>query len=105
MPASQPASNAQRLSQRVYGISTATVRHFEAPTAKVPILGQTGYIAVTALVLNLAVALVLSVVLRFVPASAGVDFTAPDNYLADRGDERLIEVPTLTGRAEERPTV
>ncbi|HWG73658.1 MAG TPA: sodium:solute symporter [Acidimicrobiales bacterium] len=69
-----------------YGVSTPAVHHFAGATAKIPILGQTGYIALTALVLNLVVAIVVSAVARLVPRSAGTDETAADDYLADRAD-------------------
>jgi SSS family solute:Na+ symporter len=87
-----------------YGTSTPTVHHLATTTAKVPILGQTGYIAVTALVLNLVVAVVVNIILHFVPGSRGVDVTAPEDYLVDRGDTRLVEEPTPTGQTQQRPT-
>ncbi|MBO0748238.1 MAG: sodium:solute symporter, partial [Acidimicrobiaceae bacterium] len=92
-------------SYEAYGTSTTTVHHFAAATANVPILGQTGYIAVTALVLNLIVAIVLSAILRFVPHSSGLDRTSPEDYVVDREDPGLVEVPTLTGQADERGRV
>ena len=87
-------------SYQAYGTSAGTVHHFAASTAKVPVLGQTGYIALTSLVLNLAVAVVLSLVLHRVPRSAGVDLTAPEDYLADSRDTEPIEAPALAEQAE-----
>ncbi len=69
-----------------YGVSTPAVHHFAAPTAKVPILGQSAYIGLTALVLNVVVAIVLTVLLRFLPGTSGADATSPPDYLVDRED-------------------
>jgi solute:Na+ symporter, SSS family len=88
-------------SYEAYETSTPSIHHFATSTAGVPLLGQSGYIAVTALALNLVVAVVLSAILRLVPGSAGVDQTSPEDYLIDRGDTRLV-TRTLTGPVEER---
>jgi SSS family solute:Na+ symporter len=74
----------------VYGTAVAyntpapgvTGSHFGASTASVPGLNHTVYIAVTALVLNLMVALVLTAVFRVLRLPAGTDETAPAHYLA-----------------------
>jgi solute:Na+ symporter, SSS family len=60
--------------------------HFGASTAVVPVLGHTAYIAVTAFVLNLVVALVLTVVFRALRLREGTDDTAPADYSADPVD-------------------
>jgi SSS family solute:Na+ symporter len=83
-------------SYEAYGVSTPAVHHFAGAIAKVPVLGQTGYIALTALVLNLAVAVVLTVLLRLVPSTGGPDLTAPDDYRADRGDPAVETAPEYT---------
>ncbi|HWE55582.1 MAG TPA: sodium:solute symporter [Acidimicrobiales bacterium] len=70
-------------SYEAYGVSSPTVHHFAGSTASIPGIGQTGYIAVTALVLNLAVAIVLTVALRLWPSTFGTDRTAADDYLVD----------------------
>jgi SSS family solute:Na+ symporter len=49
----------------------------------VPVLHQTAYIAVTAFVLNLVVAAVLTVLLRALKAPAGTDETRPADYGVD----------------------
>ncbi|KWW99386.1 putative permease [Carbonactinospora thermoautotrophica] len=61
--------------------------HFGAQVAKIPLLGETGYIALTALVVNILVAVVLTVVLRALKAPEGEDQTRPDDYVADASDE------------------
>jgi SSS family solute:Na+ symporter len=60
--------------------------HFGGSTAHVPGLNQTVYIALTALVINLVVAVVASAVFRLLRLPAGADETAPANYLADPKD-------------------
>jgi SSS family solute:Na+ symporter len=78
-----------------YGVSTAKIHHFAAATATIPGLGTKGYIAVTALVFNLVVAVVVTLVLRLVPTTVGRDETDADDYLADAGDPRLEPTPVL----------
>jgi solute:Na+ symporter, SSS family len=46
-------------------------------------LNHTVYIALTALVINLVVAVVLTLVFRLVKLPAGTDGTVPAHYLAD----------------------
>ena len=57
--------------------------HFGASIADVPILGHTVYIALTALVINLVVAVALTFVFRLARLPAGTDETAPAHYTAD----------------------
>ena len=57
-----------------------------------PVIGQLGYIALTAFVLNLLVAIVLTVVLRALKAPDGEDETIRGDYFADSGDPRVEKV-------------
>ncbi len=68
-----------------YGVSTPTVHHFAGSTAKVPLIGQVWYVGVTALVLNLVVSVVGTLVLRLRPGTQGADETAAEDYLVDPG--------------------
>ncbi len=80
-----------------YQQSTPTVAHFASSVAQVPLLGQSAYLGLTALVLNLIIAIVGTLVLRVVhPTSAGVDQTSPEDYLVDRPDDAIpkISVPS-----------
>ncbi len=71
-----------------YNQSSPTVGHFATSTAKIPLLGQTGYIGLTALVINLVVAVVVTAVLRVVAAkTVGADETEPADYLADANEQ------------------
>jgi SSS family solute:Na+ symporter len=57
--------------------------HFGASTAIVPGLDHTAYIAVTAFVLNLAVAVVATWLFRALKLREGTDETQPEQYVAD----------------------
>jgi solute:Na+ symporter, SSS family len=60
--------------------------HFGGSVA--PVLGHTVYIAVTALVINLLVTVVLTVACRAARLPAGTDETLPSHYTADPTDAR-----------------
>jgi SSS family solute:Na+ symporter len=76
-----------------YNVSTPAVHHFAGAVAKMPLLGQNAYIGMTALAINLIVALAGTLVLRLAPRSAGADETAADDYLVDADTPRIQ--PTL----------
>jgi SSS family solute:Na+ symporter len=84
-------------SYEAYNVSSPTVHHFAGATAKIPGLGQTGYIGLTALVLNLAVAVVLTLVLRLWPSSSGPDITHPDDYVVDASQVGPLPLLDLAG--------
>ena len=67
--------------------------HFGASTANVPGFNHTVYIALTALVINLVVAAVLTGVFRLAKLSPGVDETLPSHYRADPPGLRRPRVP------------
>jgi solute:Na+ symporter, SSS family len=71
------------------------VRHFGTSLADFPGTSTKVYIAVTALVLNIVVAAVLTVVLRMLKAPAGTDETQPGDYYSDVPSKDVI------GAAEE----
>jgi SSS family solute:Na+ symporter len=60
--------------------------HFGASTAVVPVLGHTAYIAVTAFLLNLLVAVAATWVFRALKLREGTDETRPEQYVADPED-------------------
>ncbi|HET9692594.1 MAG TPA: sodium:solute symporter [Acidimicrobiales bacterium] len=93
-----------------YGIASPVTKHFGGSTATVPLIHQTWYVGLTALVLNLVVAVVGTALLRLVPGSAGADATRPDDYLADAGDpdvdpasRTLLDPPGTDGRPSPTP--
>ena len=69
---------------QAYRQSSATVSHFATSTGTIPLLGQKGYIGMTALVINLVIAIVITVVLRLVASrTVGADETERADYVAD----------------------
>src|SRR5487761_1435307 len=80
-----------------YGVSSPTVPHFAGSIALIPIVGQTGYIALTALVLNLVVSIVVTLLLRLRPSTLGSDIPAPNDYLGDAPDSTLEPLFELAG--------
>jgi SSS family solute:Na+ symporter len=76
----------------VYGTVTAyrtpspTQKHFGGSVANFPFTHTQVYIALTAFVINVIVAVVATVVLRAMKVSDGIDRTAPEDYVADLGD-------------------
>ena len=60
------------------------------------IIGEIGYIGLTAFVLNVVVTVVLTFVLKAVKAPEGVDETSPSDYTADAGDKGVqTELPKV----------
>ncbi|MFI9270445.1 monocarboxylate uptake permease MctP [Kitasatospora sp. NPDC052896] len=78
---------------QAYRISSPATRHFGGNSATVPVIGRIGYIGLTAFVLNLLVAVVLTLVLRAARTPEGVDETAPADYSAEAGDPELADAP------------
>jgi SSS family solute:Na+ symporter len=66
-----------------YDVKSATQAHFGGSSDAIPWIGQTGYIGLTAVVLNLAVAVVLTVVLRLCEIPDGKDETRAGDFTAD----------------------
>ena len=61
--------------------------HFGGPLVSFPGTETKVYIALIAFMVNLLVAIVLTVVFRAMKVDEGVDSTRPDDYTADTGDE------------------
>jgi hypothetical protein len=93
---------------QAYRTSGGGQAHFGASAA--PVFGHTTYIAITALLLNLAVSAVLSVAFKAFGLPDGYDETKPGDYTADpvpaptpaRGSARGREREAARGRARER---
>ena len=64
-----------------YNVSTPTASHWAGSVDTV--FGHTVYIGLTAIILNLAVSVILTLVLRTARVSAGTDETLPQQYSAD----------------------
>jgi SSS family solute:Na+ symporter len=67
-------------------INPATGKHFGGSLAEIPGLGEMGYIALTAFLLNLLVAVVLSAALNAMKVANGRDATVTSDYYADKDD-------------------
>ena len=66
----------------------------------IPGLAQMGYIALIAFVINVILAVVLTLVLRAMKTPAGTDATIKGDYFAEEGDpqvQALDESPHLVG--------
>jgi solute:Na+ symporter, SSS family len=76
-------------------------RHFGSSLAYFPLTGTKVYIAITAFVFNIIVAVVLTVVFRALNVDAGTDATSPEDYYSDSGDpgvkELALDVAEQTG--------
>jgi SSS family solute:Na+ symporter len=70
-------------------INPATGKHFGGALAEFPGVGDLGYIALTAFVLNVLIAAVLTVVLNAAKVGNGTDQTESQDYFADEGDPRV----------------
>ncbi|MFF3944432.1 monocarboxylate uptake permease MctP [Streptomyces sp. NPDC001902] len=69
-----------------YGVASPTQKHFGGSSDTIPVIGQIGYIGLTAFVLNLVVTVVATFVLRALKAPEGVDETSKADFTADAGD-------------------
>jgi SSS family solute:Na+ symporter len=69
-----------------YDQSSPVQKHFGSPLAKFPFTDTLVYIACTAFIINVLVAVVLTVVLRALKVDPGVDQTSPEDYVADVED-------------------
>jgi solute:Na+ symporter, SSS family len=69
--------------------------HFGGSTAPIPFFGQNGYIALTAFVINVIIAVVLTLIFRAARVPAGADETQAPHYTADAGEPAVKELPEL----------
>lgn len=84
---------------RAYDTPSATQDHF-GNTNLIPFIGEKGYIGLTAFVLNVLVAVVLTLVFKAVGVPDGVDETKASDYTADAGDPGVVEeLPPATAGA------
>ncbi len=70
-------------------VNPVTGKHFGGSLALMPGIEQMGYIAMTAFVINLVIAVVLSAVLNAMKVPNGTDETIPFDYFADADDPRV----------------
>jgi len=70
-------------------VNPATGKHFGGSLAMIPSIAQMGYIALTAFVINIIVAVIVTLVLNAMKVSNGRDETIKGDYFADAGDPRV----------------
>ncbi|MGW6279477.1 monocarboxylate uptake permease MctP [Kribbella sp. NPDC055071] len=76
-------------------VSPTTHKHFGGNLANIPGTHTPVYIALTAIVINLVIVIVLTAILRALKVSEGKDTTHPSDYTADKGDPGVEELPEL----------
>ncbi len=74
-------------------INPVTGNHFAGSLAIIPVIGQMGYIALTAFFMNGVIAAVCTGVLDAAGVPHGEDETIKADYFADEGDPRLNKRP------------
>src|SRR4051812_13073707 len=79
-------------------VNPVTGTHFGGSLAAIPVIGDLGYIALTAFALNLLVVVVVSAVLHLLKVPNGRDTTAPGDYFADAGDQGVDTTPEAAVR-------
>jgi SSS family solute:Na+ symporter len=84
-------------------INPVTKAHFGGSIAPAPLLNTPVYIGVTAFVLNVLVAAVLTLVLRAAKVPDGADVTVPSDFGADENDPKVVEIEARA--SEEEPPV
>ena len=76
----------------------ATGNHFAGSLSLIPVIGQMGYIALTAFSINAIIAAVSTVLLNFAGIPHGHDETITGDYFADEGDPRVEKRPGMVAR-------
>jgi SSS family solute:Na+ symporter len=69
--------------------------HVGGSTAPIPFFGQSGYIALTAFVINLIISVVLTLIFHAAKLPAGTDETLAPHYTADVGEPIVRNLPDL----------
>jgi len=70
-------------------INPATGNHFAGSVSLIPVVGELGYIALTAFAVNAVIATVVTVILDLAGVQRGSDETVKADYFADEGDPRV----------------
>lgn len=72
-----------------YNVASPATKHFGGSLANMPVIGKLGYIAMSAFVINILVAVIITVILNALKVSNGRDDTIKGDYFADAGDPRV----------------
>jgi solute:Na+ symporter, SSS family len=83
---------------KAYDQASPTQSHFGGNADTIPWIGRIGYIGMTAFVLNLVIAVVLTVVLRALKAPEGTDETSRSDYTVEAGESGVTtDLPEPAG--------
>ncbi len=74
--------------------------HFGASADTVPVINHTVYIGLTGLVMNLVIAVVLTLVFRAFRVPGGTDETLPEHYVADPAEPAAAPLAVATATAD-----
>jgi SSS family solute:Na+ symporter len=78
-----------------YNQSSPTQQHFGQSIANIPFVNHTGYIALTAFVINMIVVVALTGIFRAAGVPDGADQTEHSDYTADAGEPDVKDLPEL----------
>ncbi len=73
--------------------------HFGASSDTLPVIGHTVYIGLTGLIMNLVVAVLLTLLCNALKVPGGTDETRPEQFVADPAPETAAPVPVIAGAA------
>jgi SSS family solute:Na+ symporter len=79
-------------------VNPVTGNHFAGSLSTVPVIGEMGYIALTAFAANALIAIVLTAILNVAGVAPTVDETTTDDYFADEDDPRVEKSVVRTAR-------
>jgi solute:Na+ symporter, SSS family len=71
--------------------------HFGASADTIPIINHTVYIGLTGLLMNLVIAVLLTLLFRAVKVPEGTDETQPEQFVADPEPEAAPPIPVIAG--------
>jgi len=84
-------------------VNPVTKKHFGGSLANIPFTHTQAYIALTAFVINIIVAVVLTLIFKAVKMPDGEDSTHMTDYTADRGDPGVQDLPELVDEGGAAP--
>ncbi|MBB2890115.1 monocarboxylate uptake permease MctP [Flexivirga oryzae] len=74
---------------RAYEVASPATKHFGGSLSNIPVIGELGYIAFTAVIINVLVGVVLTIVFNAMKLPAGTDETVVADYFVEAGDPRV----------------
>jgi solute:Na+ symporter, SSS family len=81
---------------KAYDLASPTQKHFGGNSTTIPVIKEIGYIGTTAFVINVIIAIVLTLVFQALKTPAGVDETSKEDYTVDSDTPGVkAELPPL----------